>query len=689
MSLTDSYEKLVNDYKQLKRSIETLDSVPSGSKNNLIGQVDNLKTEYENKIHKLEEQIKMLKIPPLQHGVIISPEKDGYLTIGIQGVRFNVALAIDHNEIKEIKPCSEVLINESGRAVVKVLGKYNRGDSAEVLNVLDLLHPPIELPDGKTKNNPDCPSFPKDCKHYKRLHVRGGNNEAIVVETSEYIQMEEINIGDIVRVDTRLAYAFEKLPSFEAGPLLLESDPNVSYDAIGGLDEQVAQIRDAIELPYLHRELFEDYYLPRPKGILLCGPPGCGKTLIAKAIATGLKKSIETYWQKLLTALNQYENLNKNGPTSEISREWEEFCKNKLLNNGTNDINDTKGSMEDFLRRYDVQLEKASTERERIEKYLEDGVRSYFLNVKGPELLDKYVGETEHKIRKIFDEAKKMASINTPVVIFFDEMEAMFQTRGSGISSDIEKTIVPQLLAEMDGVEGMENVIVIGASNREDLIDPAILRDGRLDIKIKIGRPDRDGSHRIFQIYLLPEEQAMGNSKKQETETSNNEDNIGISKDLQYSPLPLSSNGLLNEENYNLPYNQVEDHKRIAEALINETLDIIYSNRNGLHATNKKTGYTKSFPLSDFISGAIINRIVSRAKEIALKRRIAGEDGAITFKDFQRAVDTEFKENAEQMIQSVPDFSKQEFKVDVIISGRISNKWDMQRPRPYQGLYAQ
>ena len=210
--------------------------------------------------------------------------------------------------------------------------------------------------------------------------------------------------------------------------------PTSAICDIGGLTRQIEQIRDAVELPFLHKELYREYSLRPPKGVLLYGPPGCGKTLIAKAVANSLAK--------------------------------------KMAEVRGDDAREAK---------------------------------SYFLNIKGPELLNKFVGETERHIRLIFQRAREKASEGTPVIVFFDEMDSIFRTRGTGVSSDVETTVVPQLLSEIDGVEGLENVIVIGASNREDMIDPAILRPGRLDVKIKIERPDAEAAQDIFSKYLTEE----------------------------------------------------------------------------------------------------------------------------------------------------------------------------------------
>jgi proteasome-associated ATPase len=354
---------------------------------------------------------------------------------------------------------------------------------------------------------------------------------------------EFLRVGDHVRLDTRTGLAFEKLLRPEIEELVLEEVPDISYEQVGGLKEQIEAIRDAVELPYLHKDRFLDYQLKAPKGILLYGPPGCGKTLIAKAVANSLAQA--------------------------VSR---------------------KSGSED--------------------------ARSYFLNIKGPELLNKYVGETERQIRVIFQRAKEKSDEGVPVIVFFDEMDSLFRTRGTGISSDVESTIVPQLLSELDGVEALKNVIVIGASNREDLIDPAILRPGRLDVKIKIERPGPDAARQIFSIYLTTD-------------------------------LPLDAEEVGRHENPQAFIDRMID--RVVERVFdnsdaNRFLEVTYANGD------KEVLYFK-----DFLSGAMIENIVRRGKKDAIKREIAGGSRGIKTEDLINAIMQEFREHEDLPNTTNPD----------------------------------
>jgi proteasome-associated ATPase len=376
-----------------------------------------------------------------------------------------------------------------------------------------------------------------------RLLVIGRTDDEQVVRLAEPLMSAQLRAGDSLLVDTRSGYALERLPRPEVEELVLEEVPDISYADIGGLSRQIEQIQDAVELPFLHSDLFVEHELRPPKGILLYGPPGCGKTMIAKAVANSLAKRV-------------------------------------------------------------------------AEKEGRADARSYFLNIKGPELLNKYVGETERQIRLIFQRAREKVEEGFPVIVFFDEMDSIFRTRGSGVSSDVENTIVPQLLSEIDGVETLKDVIVIGASNREDMIDPAILRPGRLDVKIKIERPDELAAKEIFHVYL-------------------------------HSRLPLHPD-LVKEhgsEEAAVDWLIVETCKRMyAEEPVNRFLEVTYANGD------KEILYFK-----DFNSGAMIENVVARAKKTAIKRFLNEGQKGIKAEDLYLAIRDEFKENEDLPNTTNPD----------------------------------
>src|SRR3569623_1764996 len=357
--------------------------------------------EAREQIMKLKEEVDRLAQPPAGFGTFLQRNEDDSVDVftGGRKLRVNVSPAVD---LESLVKGQEVMLNEA----LNVVAALDFEQVGEVVMFMEL------LADGQ------------------RALVIANAYEERVVRLAEPLKADTLRAGDSVLLDSRAAYAYERVPKSEVEELILEEVPDIAYESIGGLVTQIDAIRDAVELPYLHPELFRDHQLKPPKGVLLYGPPGCGKTLIAKAVANSLAKKVA-----------------------------------------------------------------ARTGQEG---------RSYFLNIKGPELLNKYVGETERHIRLVFQRAREKASEGTPVIVFFDEMDSIFRTRGSGVSSDVENTIVPQLLSEIDGVEGLENVIVIGASNREDMIDPAILRPGRLDVKIKIERPDAEAAKDIFAKYIIP-----------------------------------------------------------------------------------------------------------------------------------------------------------------------------------------
>lgn len=687
------------------------------------------------------------------------------LVIGIQGQRYEVNLATSDISPAQLKEGQEVVLNKMMN-VVGVRDQHARGDTAEVANIISpagTARVTLVLDDGETiqvqwaggdksdkfevacnsdlrqtLHRGDIVQIDKDEKKAvekvkPRLHVRSGGSEGIVVEISDRLFEDGVDIGDIVRVDTRLQFAFEKLPSYQTGGLALEDVPDVSFEDIGGLDDQIEEIRDAIELPYLHRRLFDEYQLPRTKGIMLYGPPGCGKTMIAKAIANSLTQSIRSHLKRLQQRIDLYLRLRKNFDDTEALEEYRQFLAQSPASPGQSAMFDQEvqgdravAQLAIDLRANDVEPEGAEEALRRVQNVLQrdEGIRSFFLNIKGPELLSKWVGESEHRIRKIFEEAKRSATFYTPVVIFFDEMEAMFRARGSGRSSDVETTIVPQFLSEMDGVESSENVIIIGASNRHDLIDPAIMRPGRLDVKIKVDRPDRSSAMNILALNLTPDlplrPDGLERPIKADPHAITFKPHI-IRRTLQGSEpvLPtdtwddllsmmpahydvrrvLAENQALTQlyqdQQARAALEEAARREQLAEALITEIVDLFFSPASHLEATTT-AGKHHTLPLRDFVSGALLVGVVSRAKKRAVKRR-AGQEGTvggIAFDDMYAALKEEFDESAEQLAANAlerelasrapgqPGDAVQ--FVEVHLGMAPQDPWSIEKARPYR-----
>jgi proteasome-associated ATPase len=469
--------------------------------------------EAREQITALKEEVDKLCAPPSTYGVYLSVNEDGTVNILSQGRKVKVNL---HPSIKAeaIKPGQELILNE-GLNVVETAGYEIQGEVVILKEVLDA----------------------------ERAIVTQRADEDRVGIIADPLRQVKLKIGDHLLIDAKSGYLLEKLPKSEVEDLSLEEVPDISYDDIGGLGTQLETIKDAVELPYLYADYYKEHHLAPPKGVLLYGPPGCGKTMIAKAVANNLAARIS---------------------------------------------------------------------EKRGEK-----VKGFFLNIKGPELLNKYVGETERKIREIFIKAREKAAEDVPVVVFFDEMDALFRTRGSGISSDVETTIVPQLLAEIDGVEHLKNVIVIGASNRQDLIDPAILRPGRLDVKIKIERPDAAAAVDIFNKYLT------------------------VQLPIHESEIRQSSG----------------DPQAAVDRMIAATIEEMYSldEENRFLEVTYANGDKEVLYFKDFSSGAMIESVVRRAKKLALKRYIQTSEKGITVDDLLNAVREEFKENEDLPNTTNPD----------------------------------
>ena len=469
--------------------------------------------EAKAQIEALRAEIDKLTAPPSSYAIFSSMNSDGTGNVFVSGRKMKVSL---HPSIKreDLRRGQEVVLNEALN-VIEAKGFEVQG---EVVRLKDVLEGGRAL---------------------VTLHF----DEEKVAELADPLLVERLSVGDHLLYDPRSGYVIEKLPKSESEELVLEEVPDVDYDHIGGLQKELEHVRDAVELPFLHPQLFADFKLSAPKGVLLYGPPGCGKTLIAKAVANSIAKKLGHLTGKQ--------------------------------------------------------------------------VRSYFLHVKGPELLSKYVGESERQVREVFKKAKERAEDGNPVIVFFDEMDALFRTRGTGISSDIESTIVPQFLSEIDGVERLRNVIVIGASNRQDLIDPAVLRAGRLDVKVKVGRPDAAAARDIFSKY--------------------------VSTELPFAPEELAQHA--------------GDRKALVERLTTLTVDAMYAatEENKFIEVTYANGEKETLYFKDFASGALIEGIVSRAKKYAVKRALAQEGVGLRAEDLIRAIREEFKEHEDLPNTTNPD----------------------------------
>lgn len=493
-------KKLEEEIKSLRSHNETLAHTLREAKEQLIS---------------LKGEVEKLSKPPSSFAIIVSTNTDGTVDILNAGrkLRVTVSPEVEKNQLVVGR---EVILNDA----LNIVEVHSFEEVGEVVTLKEVLTDGI------------------------RAVVVGRTDEEKIARLAQPLMDQKIRSGDSLMLDPKNNVLFEKIPKSEVEELVLEEVPDVDYNDIGGLNRQIEQIRDAVEMPYLHKDLYFEHQLKAPKGILLYGPPGCGKTLIAKAVANSLAKKVS-------------------------------------------------------------------------EKTGQSDTKSFFLNIKGPELLNKYVGETERHIRQIFQRAREKANSGTPVIVFFDEMDSLFRTRGSGVSSDIENTIVPQLLSEIDGVEALENVIVIGASNREDMIDPAILRPGRLDVKIKIERPDLEAAREILSKYLTA--------------------------DLPIHPDDLNEHGADRETAINQMID-VAVNKMYSQSEENRFIEVTYAN-----------GDREVLYFKDFNSGAMLENIVSRAKKDAIKDFLATGVKGISVSHLVNACYEEFRENEDLPNSTNPD----------------------------------
>jgi len=504
------------------RALEQRLSETQAALSGATGQNDRLVStlkEARDQIVALKEEVERLAQPPSGYGTFLEAHEDGTVDVftGGRKVRVSVSPAV---EVAELRRGQEVMLNEALNVVLALAFV----DQGEVVMLKELL---------------DGPAGERS-----RALVIGHTDEEKVVVLADSLADQPLKAGDSLLLEPRSGYVFERIPKSEVEELVLEEVPDIDYGDIGGLSTQIEAIRDAVELPFLHKDLFVEHQLRPPKGVLLYGPPGCGKTLIAKAVANSLAKKV-----------------------AEVTGKPEG--------------------------------------------------RAFFLNIKGPELLNKYVGETERHIRLVFQRAREKATDGTPVIVFFDEMDSIFRTRGSGVSSDVETTIVPQLLSEIDGVETLENVVVIGASNREDMIDPAILRPGRLDVKIKIERPDAEAARDIFSKYL-------------------------------HTDLPLHADDLAEHGG---------SREATVQAMIQRVVERIYTEDedNRFLEVTYANGDKEVLYFKDFNSGAMIESIVSRAKKYAIKDFLDTGQKGLRLQHLMTACVDEFKENEDLPNTTNPD----------------------------------
>jgi proteasome-associated ATPase len=567
---------------------------------NITGQNERMAgtlREARDQIVALKEEVDRLAQPPSGFGIFLQATEDGNADVftGGRKMRVSVSPGVD---LSDLRPGQEVVLNEALNVVI--------AQGYETVGEVVMLKEILEGGD--------------------RALVISHADEERIVRLAEPLLSGTLRGGDSLLLEPRSGYVYERIPKAEVEELILEEVPDITYTQIGGLSTQIEQIRDAIELPYLYADLFKEHQLKPPKGVLLYGPPGCGKTLIAKAVANSLAKQVAERTAQQAAGADRAKaeaakadatkaDATKADGTGADGTAAAATAADGVAGQGTNGHRSPVDGTAASAAVADAGGATAAAAQVR-EAPAGEG-RSFFLNIKGPELLNKYVGETERHIRLVFQRAREKASEGMPVIVFFDEMDSIFRTRGSGVSSDVENTIVPQLLSEIDGVEGLENVIVIGASNREDMIDPAILRPGRLDVKIKIERPDAEAARDIFSKYMTA--------------------------DLPLHPDDLAEHGGSKQATVE------EMVQRVVERMYSETeenrfLEVTYANGD------KEVLYFK-----DFNSGAMIENIVRRAKKMAIKEFLETRQKGLRVSHLLAACVDEFSENEDLPNTTNPD----------------------------------
>ncbi|MCW2651494.1 MAG: proteasome ATPase [Mycobacterium sp.] len=546
-------EELRREASALREQLESALGTPGGVRSardihQLEARIDSLAArnsklmetlkEARQQLLALREEVDRLGQPPSGYGVLLSVQEDDTVDVFTSGRKMRLTCS-PNIDVQSLKKGQTVRLNEALTVVEAGLFE-SVGEISTLREILADGHRALVV------GHADEERIVWLAEPLVAFEDLPELTEDELDELDDDLRPRRLRPGDSLLVDTKAGYAFERIPKAEVEDLVLEEVPDVSYNDIGGLSRQIEQIRDAVELPFLHKELYREYMLRPPKGVLLYGPPGCGKTLIAKAVANSLAK--------------------------------------KMAEVRGDDAREAK---------------------------------SYFLNIKGPELLNKFVGETERHIRLIFQRAREKASEGTPVIVFFDEMDSIFRTRGTGVSSDVETTVVPQLLSEIDGVEGLENVIVIGASNREDMIDPAILRPGRLDVKIKIERPDAEAAQDIFSKYLTED-------------------------------LPVNADDLAEFGG---------DRSLCIKAMIEKVVDRMYAeiDDNRFLEVTYANGDKEVMYFKDFNSGAMIQNVVDRAKKYAIKSVLETGQRGLRIQHLLDSIVDEFAENEDLPNTTNPD----------------------------------